>query len=307
MAQPKPVVLFDPEKHLYQVQTKDAQGNTRIADSMSSIEAMETTAAVQVFLGLAKDAPNKRVAAVSLLAAIMGQFSDSIEAWRGNGDPKQPVPNELKGTFQRLEVRFFEQFQAKDHPYREQFMNRLPPADMRGKSLDAGAKPNWEARFDAFLTATRKDSTYANAKNTVLGFFSYLGRSPVGDDGQLIPPEAMAVMVRNARIVEEADNSYKGKLAKLYRILVADSDEGDAPADDDMPTIVAMLGEMLDKAKTLESAAATRARQRMTPGQTVAQVGVAEAAKEAIASAQAQAEAKPGAKPFIVEPLTTES
>jgi hypothetical protein len=301
----KPNVIFDAASHLWQVQVKDSQGNLRVQDSVASIEAMENFAATSVFLGLAKEAPNKRVAAVTLLSAIMADHITSLEAWRGNGDPKQPIPRELSGTFQRCEVKWFEKYMDPKHPEHDKFVNRLPTADGRGNILDTNGKPNYEARFDAFLTNTRKEPSYNNAKNVVLGFFSLLGRTPIGDDGRLIPPEVMAVMVRNARIIEQADTSYKGKLAVLYRVLVQGAEDTEGPTDDDLPTIVAMLAEMHEKAKELETAAAMRAQQRLKPG-----MSVPAAADNAIASARATLESvKQDVKgaPFVTQPATTET
>lgn len=275
----KPEVLFNQETHLYQVQMKKADGSTQVQDRIESIELMDSTQAVQVFLGLAKDAPNKRAAAATLVASIMDAYGDQIEAWRGNGDKGQPLSRELSGTFQRLEVKWFERFLEKDHPYHEQFMNRLPAMDGRGQSLDANGKPNWQARFDAFLTLTRKDAAYSNTKSIILYAFSLLGIKPVGDDGRLVPPEALSAMVRAAKTVIPVDNSYKAKLGILYRILTAGSDEGEAPKDEELPAIVAMLGEMFAQAKSLENAAATRATQQ--PRGSIAQQ-----AGEAIQQAQ---------------------
>lgn len=267
--QQKPEVLFDLKKHTYQVQVKDSKGNTRLADTAVSIEAMEEAQATFVFLGLAKDAPGKRVAAVSLLAAIIAKYGDKIEAWKGNCDTSKGLPNELKSAFQDCETDYFKHYMDKDHKDHAKFVQRLPTADGRGNELSVLGKLNKEAQFQAFMANTRKEPSYANAKNTVLGFYGYLGRLPVGDDGNLVPPEIMRVYVQNARIIEQADNSFKGKVYALHRWLVAG--ENDAPPDDDLPEIVSTLREILAQAETMEKAAAVRRTNKVRPGDVVQQ------------------------------------
>lgn len=292
MAQAKPEVLFNAENHTWQIQVKDAQGNTRVSDKVVSMEPMETVAAVRVFLGLAKDAPNKRLGAMTLLSVILSEFHEMVAPWQGTADVHKGIPNELKGQFRDCEGKFFERYMDPKHPEHEQFIGRLPTADGRGNELTIAGKLNRQAQFQAFLTNTRAEPTYNNAKNVVLGYFAYYGKMPVGDDGRLIPPEIMTVLVRNARIVEQADNSFKGRLSTLYRVLCADSEEGEKPTDAELPAVTAMLQEMLVKAKELESSAAQRAQELRKPGDVV---GITEAS---IAKAQAST----GLRPYNPEP-----
>jgi hypothetical protein len=275
-------VLFNAESHVWQVQRKNKDGSTVIVDKEESFDAMGEDDAIRVYLAHSKDAPKKRWAATTLLATILTQFYEShLSAWQGTGDRQKPIPSELSAQFRSCEEKYFERFLDAKHPSFEVFVSALPTTDMRGHELLTNGKLNRPAQFQAFLTAMRKEPTYNNTKNTVLGFFSYLGKLPMGDDGRLIPPEVMAVMVRNARINTPVDNSYKAKLSLLYRVLVSDSDEGqDKPTDEDLPAIIAMLEQMLDKAKSEEVAAAGRAAQRVKPGD------VAKLAGEAISDAK---------------------
>lgn len=257
----KQEVLFDVDKHLYQVQETQADGSLKVKDSIPSIEVMETNEAVSVYLGLARSASNKRVAAATLIAAILTKHEAHVSAWRGKGDKTKPTPKELLGTFQRLEAKFFESFMETDHPYHNEFLGRLPPNDSRGGALDVDGQPNWSGRLEAFLTMTRKDPSYSNTKSLVLALYSYVGWLPVGQDGRLIPPEAMAAMVRAVRVTIPPDTSYRGALAKLHRILMADSDEGDKPTEAELPAVEAMLADLFVKVKELRNIAATKATQ----------------------------------------------
>jgi hypothetical protein len=259
----KDEVLFNAETHVWQVQRKDSKGNTMVRDKEVSIEPMEEGEAVRVYLLHSKDAPKKRVAAVSLIAGIMSAYYEAyLSAWQGSADPHKGIPRELISQFNDCEGKFFERYLDKNHPLHELFVSTLPTEDLKGNPLIVLGKLNRAAQFQAYLTAMRQEPTYSNTKSTVLGYFGYIGKLPVGDDGRLIPAEVMAVMVRNARIIEPADNSYKGKLAALWRILVNGTDEGDMPTTEDLPAIEAMLAEMSEKVKNLRDLAAAKASEK---------------------------------------------
>jgi hypothetical protein len=280
----KDEVLFNAENHVWQIQRKDSKGNTMVRDKELSIEPMDEGDAVKVYLLHSKDAPKKRTAAVTLIAGIMSAYYEAyLSAWQGTADPHKGVPRELIGQFNDCEGKFFERYLDKNHALHELFVTTLPTEDLKGNPLTVMGKLNRAAQFQAYLTAMRQEPTYSNTKSTVLGYFAYLGKLPVGDDGRLIPAEVMAVMVRNARIIEQADTSFKGKLGVLHRILLADSDEGEKPKDEELSTVEAMLAEMLDKVKALKSAADQRATERPKPGTVV---GITD---ESIAKAQESA------------------
>jgi hypothetical protein len=267
MAQAKPEVLFDAAKHVWQIQTRDSKGNLRVTDKEESITPMDEADAAKTFALHAKDAPRKRIAALTLLSAILAEFHSKVAAWQGTLDPHKGLPNELKGAFLDCETAYFRKFMEATHPAHAVFVSSLPTTDGRGNELTVMGKLNQEAQFQAFLTITRKDPSYGNAKNTVLGYFGYIGKLPMGEDGRLIPPEFMSQLVRNVRIIEQGDRSFRAMLGILHRTLVQGADEGqEKPTDDDLPTIVAMLREMYEAAQEQERAAAERARQRVHVG-----------------------------------------
>jgi hypothetical protein len=248
---------------------------------LPAIPVMDEHESLILFLDVASKQGSKREAFVSVLCRIVEHGLDRIEAWQGKGNPSEGLDNTLKGAFQKCEDRYFEQFMDPKHPEHKLFSGRLPTVDSRNKPLEIGGKLSKDKQFEAFMTLTRKESTYAFLKNLVLSMFSYVGQLPYDDDGNIIPPEVMRVMVDKARIIVPQDTSFRAKLAALHRVLTADSKELAAPEDADLPTIVAMLADMLEVAKAEETAAATRALHRAKPGDVKA------ASDEAITAAQA--------------------
>lgn len=228
---------------------KGDKGNIPAIPNMSEHES------ILMFLDLADKASTKRNAAVSLLARILKEQMGRVEAWRGKGNPTAGIDNELKGAFQKCEDKYFEKFLSKDHPDHELFVGRLPKLDLQGKPLEIDGKLEAVKQFEAFLTATRRDPSYANNKNTVLGYFNLCGKLPYDEDGTIVPPEVMAQEVANARIVTPADNSLRKRLMDLRTELM---DEKKAPPGDDLPAILRTLAEMTEYAQQLENIHAAR-------------------------------------------------
>jgi hypothetical protein len=273
----------------------DKDGNQKTKGNLSHIapiDPMTSRESVFFFLGLAKEAPNKRIAAVSLMADILKEQGSRVDAWKGKGDPKKGLDNDLKGAFQKCEDKFFEKYMDKGHPDHKQFVRSLPTADGRGNPLELEGKLVPEKQYEAFLTNTRKDPSYANAKNLVLSYFSLCGNMPYDDDGRIIPPEVMAVMVNNARIVVPRDNSFKARLYDLRREVMA---ENKNPPDDDLPEILATLKDLTQFIEGLENVAARRRTERPKPG------AVKALSDEAIAAAQASTGRVPAPAADMVE------
>lgn len=266
----KEKVFFDSEKGLYKIIFTNNKGDEQTRDSVSVIHPMNQTDAVNVFLGLAKEAVNKRVAAVTLLGMILQQELTSLKDWQGACDRTKQLPNELKTAFQDAETAFFKPMLDEKHPQHKSFVGRLPKVNERGEALEVDGKPNRQAQFQYFMTVTRKEPSYANAKNTVLGYFGYVGSLPYTDKGDIVPPEIMRVLVNEVRDVKAPDNSYKARLYALYREVVVESKN---PPGEDLPEIARTARELADHLKTLADAEARRVteKDKVKPGDVVAQ------------------------------------
>lgn len=253
----KPTIVRDGEGYWSILET-DKDGNQRTRGNMGHIppiEEMEEREALLVFLDLADKASTKRVGAVSLLTRIMQEGLARIEAWQGKGDASKGLDNELKGAFQKCEDKYFEKYMDVAHPDHPLFVGRLPKLDSRGNPLEIDGKLTPAKQFEAFLTATRKEPTYAANKNTILSYFSFCGKLPLSDDGTLVPPEVMAQEVQNARVIVPKDNSFKARLWEMRNELL---DEAKVPPGDDLPAILRTLREMTDYAQQLENIHAAR-------------------------------------------------
>jgi hypothetical protein len=276
--------VYVADKNAYQIQYVDSKGDTKVRDTVPMVHVMSEDKAVDVLQGYAKDTQNQREAAVSLITRIMTTAGDSLNAYKGAVKGTEALPQELKASMQGSEEAYFKRYMDPKHPHHKAFTSRLPKTNARGEALEVGGKLNTERQFQYFLTATRQNPSYSNAKNIVLSFWAYCGQSPLSEDGKsLIPPEVMRVMVAQVRTVQVKDNSVKGRLYEIRREIMAESKN---PPDDDMPEIVATLRDLLGHCETLASAAATRARARAKPGDVVQQT------KDAIAGANAKQEAK---------------
>lgn len=279
----KEQVFFDSDKGIYKITSRNAKGDEVTRDTVATIKPMDEKDAVGYFLGLAKDAPTKRNAAVTLIGLIMKAGMGKIEGWKGSCDKTKGLPRELKSAMQEAEGDYFRQFLSGSHPQHKSFMGRLPKANDRGEPLEVGGKLNQEAQFQYFLTTVRKEPSYANAKNGCLNFFGYVGSLPYTDTGDIVPPEVMRVLVEQNRDITPPDTSYKARVYALYREVVAESKN---PPDSDLMEIHKTLQELADHFKTLKDAAAQRAT--MKPGDVVAQT------KDAMAKAGKQVAAGPG-------------
>lgn len=279
MAQ-KEKAVWIPEKGAYQIQFKNGKGDTQVRDTIPMVEHMEAGKAIRVLQGYAGEQKNLREAAMSLLTEVLIFGGEALSAYKGKCDKTKNLPNEMMASFRSSEEAYFRQFMNKDHEEHAAFTRALPKLNERGERLEVGGTLNPERQFQYFLTAMRKAPSYTNAKTTVLGFWGYIGQSPLGSDDLIVPPEVMRVMVQEVRTIEQRDTSYKGRLYELRRELIA---EGKNPPDDDMPEIVNTLREMLAHAETLEKAAATRRTNRPQPGQ---RVDVKEASDRAFESAR---------------------
>jgi hypothetical protein len=276
--------VYVADKNAYQIQYVDSKGDTKVRDTVPMVHVMSEDKAVDVLQGYAKDTQNQREAAVSLITRIMTTAGDSLNAYKGAVKGTEALPQELKASMQGSEEAYFKKYMDPKHPHHKAFTSRLPKTNARGEALEVGGKLNTERQFQYFLTATRQNPSYSNAKNIVLSFWAYCGQSPLSEDGKsLIPPEVMRVMVAQVRTVQTKDNSVKARLWEIRREIMAESKN---PPDDDMPEIVATLRDLLGHCETLATAAATRARAKMKPGDVVQQT------KDAIAGANAKQEAK---------------
>lgn len=267
----KELVLFDSDKGEYQIQFKNSKGDTQVRDRVHVISSMETGEAVNVFLGFAKDQPGLRRAAVSVLCRILMHSMDKLGAFQGSGDKTKPLAPELRDAFQDAESVYFGQFMDDKHKLHKSFVAKLPKANDRGEPLEVGGKLNVQAQFQYFLRTMRKAPSYANAKNTVLSYYSLVGALPYLNekpDGtfDIVPPEVMRVMANNERIYEANDNSYKARLYAMFREVVS---EGKNPPDEDIAEIARVATELAAHLATLAKAAETRAK--VKPGDIVAQ------------------------------------
>jgi hypothetical protein len=261
--------VYVADKNAYQIQYVDSKGDTKVRDTVPMVHVMSEDKAVDVLQGYAKDTQNQREAAVSLITRIMTTAGDSLNAYKGAVKGTEALPQELKASMQGSEEAYFKRYMDPKHPHHKAFTSRLPKTNARGEALEVGGKLNTERQFQYFLTATRQNPSYSNAKNIVLSFWAYCGQSPLSEDGKsLIPPEVMRVMVAQVRTVQTKDNSVKARLWEIRREIMAESKN---PPDDDMPEIVATLRDLLGHCETLATAAATRARAKMKPGDVVTQ------------------------------------
>jgi hypothetical protein len=277
--------VYVADKNAYQIQYVDSKGDTKVRDTVPMVHAMAEDRAVDVLQGYAKDTQNQREASVSLITRIMTGAGETLSAYKGQVKPSDGLPQELKASMQGAEEAYFKRYMDPKHAHHKSFIAKLPKTNLRGEALEVGGKLNTERQFQYFLTATRQNPSYSNAKNIVLSFWAYCGQSPLSEDGKsLIPPEVMRVMVAQVRTVQVKDNSVKGRLWEIRREIMAESKN---PPDDDMPEIVATLRDLLGHCETLAKAAATRATARAKPGDVVQQT------KDAIAGANAKQTAAP--------------
>lgn len=253
----KPKIVRDQDgNYAVQEQQSDGSWKTRGDKGMlAPIHNMDEREAVFMFLELADKASSKRAAAVSLLARILSEQLERVAPWQGKGDAQKGIDVELKGAFQKCEDRYFEKFMDPKHADHALFIGRLPKLDSKGSSLEIDGKLEPRKQFEAFLTNTRREPSYANNKNTVLGYFNLCGKLPYDDKGDIVPPEIMAQEVSNARIVVARDNSLKARLWELRNELV---DEKKAPPGDDLPAILRTLAEMTDITRQMENVVAAR-------------------------------------------------
>lgn len=272
-------VLQDGESGAWRVLSVTDKGET-VKDKYDALVGMEAGAAVKVLLGFAKEAANKRLASVSLLGLILKDNEQRFDSWRGKVGGDAAIPNGCKETFRDLEKAFFSAFMDTKHSQHKAFIGNLPKADANGKPLhDKEGKLILEDQFEAFLNITRKDPSYSNAKNMVLGFLCYCGSLPYDSQGRIIPPEVIRYMVEAKRIRTVADTSFKARLLALRDELMGA--EAKTPPDDDMPTILAAIKQMADMVQEMENIAAVRRTNRPQPG------SVKHDTDEAIAKAQA--------------------
>lgn len=282
MAEKKPRIVRDAEGY-WSVLELTAEGTERTKGNLGHIppiELMEERKAILTVLGLAKDASNKRIACVSILCAILQEQIARVEAWQGKGNASKGVDVELKGAFQKCEDRYFEdRILNAEHEDHAIYLGQLPKEDARGNPLELDGKLEPRKQFEAFLTNTRKEPSYANAKSTVLAYFNLCGKMPFDPDGSIVPPEIMAQEVANARTITPKDNSLRARLWELRNELI---DEAQAPPGDDLPVIMRTLREMLEMATQLENIHAARltARGGNRVGDSIADKG-AEAIRKA--------------------------
>jgi hypothetical protein len=261
--------VYVADKNAYQIQYVDSKGDTKVRDTVPMVHTMTADKAVDALQGYAKETQTLREAAITALTLIMQNAGDSLNAYKGQVKGTEALPQELKATMQGAEESYFKRYMDPKHQHHKAFVSRLPKTNARGEALEVGGKLNTERQFQYFLTATRQNPSYSNAKNIVLSFWAYCGQSPLSEDGKsLIPPEVMRVMVANIRTVQTKDNSVKGRLWEIRREIMAESKN---PPDDDMPEIVATLRDLLGHCETLAKAAATRATARAKPGDVVQQ------------------------------------
>jgi hypothetical protein len=228
------IISRDTETHEYRLARAKKDGGEGPAEIIPPIEAMNITDACKALLGFAKEKQTLREAAVTIQAEILKEFTERLAGFKGTADKRAGIPKELKDAFRDCETDFFKRFLDSKHPAHKQFVNNLPKMNDRGQALEVMGKPNIEAQFQYFMSVTRAEGNYANAKNMVLSAYAYCGVEPLNDDGQLIPPEVLAAYVRNAR--EEGgqgtrDNSYKQRLYTLFDELVSQDGWKKEPTD----------------------------------------------------------------------------
>lgn len=262
----KDKAVYIAETASYQIQRTDSRGVTRTTDDVPMIEHLEVTKAVQIFAGFAKEQKNLRDAACSLLADILTFAAPSMKGYKGMIDPKGDLTQQIKDTFRDAESAFFKQFMDSEHEMHAEFLKRLPKQDERGREFLVLGKPNPEAQFQYFLTVLRKAPSYANAKNVVLSFWGFCGQSPMASDGSIIAPEVMRVMVAEVRQTVARDNGIKARLTEILREWKVEEKN---PPSDDLPTIVHLLTELLDHARTKATVAAELATQQAHRAQNV--------------------------------------
>jgi len=267
----------------WKILSTNAKGEERTDDTVKDIEGMDDASAIQVFQGLVSQAPNKRRAAVSLIVSILRLSYGKMEDFKGAGDPETgQLSDALKENFRKAEDAFFDQFMVKEHALHKAFTGRLPKVNERGESLDKkDGSPDVAERYAYFVKSLRKDPSYGASKNMVLNFWAFVGQDMfvVGKDGAvtITPPEAMRVMVNNAKNVTPPDNSWETKLITLIRQLLVPEDPKKPILipDAKLPGLVqdakALLGELL----RLEHLAAERATKMVKAGDVVSQTQAA--------------------------------
>jgi hypothetical protein len=220
---------------IWRVLKTNAKGEETTDDVIAEVEGMSAVAAVKAYQGFVGDAPNKRRAAVSLLCHIIimaQQDGKKLEKHKGAGDKTVgQLKQSFKDDFTKAEDAFFDSCRAEDNPSHKAFLSALPKLTERGEPIEKDGKPDMDERFAYFLKGLRKDNTYATNKNLVLNFWHFVGQDPFtfGQDDSLhiIPPEAMRVMVNNAKDVKPADNSWEARVIGVCRELYLPDDPKD--------------------------------------------------------------------------------
>jgi hypothetical protein len=293
----KQQIVHNVKAGTYQVQTTDKKGSIMVRDTLPSLVAMDTDKAIQVYQGLAKDMPNKRLAAWSILTAVLSSCADTLVAWKGGVSKDSSLPKELATSFRDAETAFYKPLMDHKHAGHKAFLGRLPVADAQGRPLDGGTpgKTNPEAQFQAFLTAMRVDSTYSNNKNVLLGAWGYLGID-AHDEGGLIPPEILRIMVANARVYTERDNSVLARVQEIHKEMIGADTITAPPAADIAPTLQA-LRELVSAYESFARGAAQQERMRTA----------ATDVKAATTAAMEQANAKHTSEPSAAVKKATEA
>jgi hypothetical protein len=273
-------ILRDPETGEYKLASSGKDGQENVFEIVPIIEHMNVTDACKVLLGYAKERQTLREAACSLLGDIIHEYPDRLGAWKGQVAKDGPIPKEFKDAFRDCETDFFKKFMDKDHPAHKIFVGGLPKMNDKGQTLEVNGKPNVEAQFQYFLSATRSEGNYANAKNMVSGLYCFVGIEPINDDGNLIPPEVMRAMVSNAKGEGNVrDNTFKAKLYSIFTELVTKDGWKREPTDNwpEMKRTINELAQWVNQYADI--AAKTKTEAGVKPD-------AAKATQEAMAAAQ---------------------
>jgi hypothetical protein len=280
-------ILFDQDQGEYRLETINSKGEVNRSESFHVIAAMDQTEVVNVFLGLVKDMPKKRTAAVNLLGNIL-RFDlgngNTLSNWKGVCERDKLLPKGFKDAFLDAEKAYFDQWMSDKHHEHKVFIGRLPKVDVQGNELTVNGKLNLAEQYAYFLRTLRKEPSYSNAKNMVLSFFGYLGLTPFNQDNTLVPPEIMRAYVNEVRIIPAPDRSFRARLDELLKEITSGENN---PPDADLPHILSSATDLFACIKGLADSAAQRATAKAKPGDVVDQT------KQAMEKANKKLEATP--------------
>jgi hypothetical protein len=154
----------------------DAKGRS---ESLDMFEAMSDADAVRSIATEQKAAGSASKGAISLLAKMLD--NPRLDSYRGTTAANEAVPNELKAAIREIETEYLKPIFCLYH-------------------TDKGAKPaTVEKLWQAYSADLKAGGSYAVAKSEATKYFSYVGKTPICDNGKLLSVAAIKKLILNAK------------------------------------------------------------------------------------------------------------